>query len=83
MIKRFSPGRFSETRLLFCGLWMLSKEKFMCLFMYSWKKKDRDFTKIYAFYPFCENREKLLAFNSFWQRNPFIDAQVGSKYFFE
>ena len=55
----------------------------MCLFIYSWKKKDRDFTKIYAFYPFCENREKLLAFNSFWQRNPFIDAQVGSKYFFE
>ena len=31
---------------------MLSKEKFMGLFFYSWKKKARDFTKIFAFLVF-------------------------------
>ena len=47
---------------------MLSKERFMSLFTYSWKKKARDFTKIYAFSAFCENSERLSAFNSFLQK---------------
>ena len=29
------------------------------------KERYRFKTKIYAFYPFCENSERLLAFNSF------------------
>ena len=37
----------------------------MSLLIYGWKKKARDFTEIYTFYPFCENSERLLAFNSF------------------
>ena len=32
------------------------------------EKKARNSTKIYAFYPFCENSERLSAFNSFWQK---------------
>ena len=43
---------------------VLSKERFMSLFIYSWKKKARDFTKTYAFYPFGENSERVLTFNS-------------------
>ena len=62
---------------------MLSKERFMSLFTYSWKKKARDFTKIYAFSAFCENSERLSAFNSFLQKNSFIYIQGCSKYFFE
>ena len=63
---------------------VLSKERFMSLFIYSWKKKARDFTKTYAFYPFGENSERVLTFNSFSQKKiSFIDVQVGSEYFFE
>ena len=62
---------------------MLSKERFMSLLIYSWKKKARDFTKIYAFYPSFENSERFLACNSFSLKNSLIDVQVGSKYFFE
>ena len=32
--------------------------------------KARDFTKIYAFYPFCENSERLLALIFFSQKRP-------------
>ena len=63
---------------------VLSKERFMSLFIYSWKKKARDFTKTYAFYPSGENSERVLTFNSFSQKKTsFIDVQVGSEYFFE
>ena len=56
----------------------------MSLFRYSWKKKARDFPKTYAFYPFGENSERVLAFNYFSQKkNSFIDVQMGSEYFFE
>ena len=53
----------------------LSKEhapykRFMSSFIYSWKKKTRDFTKLYAFQPFYENNERLLAFNYFSQKAP-------------
>ena len=48
----------------------MSKEKFMSPFIYSWKKKARDVTKIYTFEPFFENSERLLAFNSFSQKTP-------------
>ena len=61
---------------------MLSKERFISLFIYIWKKKARDFTKIYAFQPFCENSERILAFNSFSQKL-LLDVQVGTKYFSE
>ena len=44
---------------------VLSKERFMSLFIYSWKKKARDFTKTYAFYPFGENSARVLTFNPF------------------
>ena len=46
------------------------KERFMTLFIQSWKKKARDFTKIYAFQPFRENSKRLLTFNSFSQKTP-------------
>ena len=59
------------------------KRKVYEIVIYSWKKKVRVFTKIYAFYPFCENSKRLLSFDSFSQKNSFIDVQVGSKYFFE
>ena len=49
---------------------MLSKERFMSSFIYSWKKKARDVTKIYTFEPFCENSGRLLAFNSFLEETP-------------
>ena len=49
------------------------KRKFMSLFIYSCKKKARDFTKTY------------LRFTLFAKivKTPFIDVQVGSKYFFK
>ena len=47
---------------------MFSKERFMSSFIYSWKKKTRDFTKIYAFLAFLRNSETLLVFNS--QKTP-------------
>ena len=34
------------------------------------EKKSQRFTKIYAIQPFCENSERLLAFNSFSQKTP-------------
>ena len=34
------------------------------------EKKAGDFNKIYGFWPFCENSERLLAFNSFSQKTP-------------
>ena len=49
---------------------MLSKERFMSSFICSRKKKARDFNKIYGFWPFSENSERLLAFNSFSQKTP-------------
>ena len=47
---------------------MLPKERFVSLFIYSCKRKAGDFTKIYAFYPFVKNSERVLACNSFSQK---------------
>ena len=61
---------FRQNRILIKILIMLSKERFISSFIYSWKKEARDFTKIYAFQPLCENSERFLAFNSFLQKTP-------------
>ena len=56
---------------------VLSKERFMSLFRYSWKKKARDFPKTYAFYPFGENSERVLAFNYFSQKKKLLHRCSG------
>ena len=46
---------------------MLPKERFMSSFIYIWKKKARDFTKIYVFSLFAKI---VKGFNTFLQKTP-------------